>query len=84
MYKQKVKCLFLDNSLDNSQSADVNRGYLSLLLSNSGTLRRVGVHVPWTCDYGPRRVDGLLVSLGGSFVSDIFKLLKVMVKVKKW
>jgi hypothetical protein len=63
MYKQKVKCLFLDNSLDNSQSADVNRGYLSLLLSNSGTLGRAGVHIPWTCDHGPRRVDGL-ASLG--------------------
>jgi len=34
MYKQKVKCLFLDNSLDNSQSAGVNRGYLSFLLTN--------------------------------------------------
>ena len=26
---------------------------------NSGTLGRARVHVPWTCDHGPRRVDGL-------------------------
>ena len=44
MYKQKVKCLFLDNSLDNSQSAGVNRGYLSFLLHNTGTLWRARVN----------------------------------------
>jgi len=38
------------------------------------------VHVPWTCDRGPRRVDGLAKFTECGFVYNILTLLQIKFK----